>query len=1138
MKRRLTALLLVLALCLNLLPTVYAAEAATVTEASSEAEEEENPVEEVTVTVETQSDRAGYSTLDTVSYTYVNPEYEGEIDEDDLASMTQTSSATTNVTTSSKARSSSSTTTLYATDYNYTLEDAAADFREQMKAHAETITVLYCTDSGYISYFSDISSAAMEHTGVADEGDYLLKQYGGYTVNITGVRSDAVYYITYTYTINYYTTLEQETAVTERLEQVMAELIDDDMTDAEKALAIYDYICKNVTYDYDNLDDSTYKLKHTAYAALINGTAVCQGYAVLFYRMALMAGLDARYISGTVTTTGESHGWNIVQIGTMYYNLDSPWDSENYAEGFVPLCYDYFLLSDETFLYHGRNAIYSTDDFYEAYPMAEENYPLTKSRQTAILADGDCGEDVWWSLTYDGTLTISGTGDMTDYARGAAPWYAVARKITALVIEVDVNALGDFAFFNFTSLTDVTLASSVVSIGNYTFANCTALEMIEFYARVESIGTAAYVGATAQEENVFEGNAPTIEANAFTGVTAIAFYPEDDSSWTENVLTNYGGSLTWVSYPLSMSDASTDSNVLDGSVETTHDYTNATIEWNWADDYLSCVATIYCSTCGSGTDVDCIVMEVDGQEASCEDDGYRRYIAAVKVEGKNSYNIATIVTPATGHTAVTTPAVAATCTTAGRTESVSCSECGKTLVESSAIDAEGHIIGTSIAATCTTDGYDYCAVCGEALFTGAAKGHDYSSCTSKVTKTPTYTSTGTITYTYTCTRCGDSYSESESVDKLETTSIKGADITLSTTSYTYNGSARTPSVVVELDGEKLIKGTDYTVSYKNNTNVGTATVTITGKGNYKGSVQATFTINAKSLSSASVKLSTTSYTYSGSAKKPTPTVTLSGTKLTKGTDYSVSYKYIKNVGTATVTITGTGNYKGTVKATFTIKKLTPTITAAFTSKTLYYGSTGNYAKLSASTNGDAKLTYKSSNTKVATVSSSGKITATGVGTATITITSAATDNCKKTTKTIKITVKSLSAPSISKLTNSASKTLKVALSKKVSNATGYEIRYSTSASFSSYKSVKITSASTLTKTISSLTKNKTYYVKVRAYKTVGSSTAYSKWSTVMSLMITIYSFINPNGQNSFGLKFCPLLWRFRLHSLQNPDTIN
>ena len=65
-------------------------------------------------------------------------------------------------------------------------------------------------------------------------------------------------------------------------------------TEYGKIKAIYDYICQHVTYDFANLNNDSYDLKYTSYAALVNGTAVCQGYSALFYRMALEAGLDAR----------------------------------------------------------------------------------------------------------------------------------------------------------------------------------------------------------------------------------------------------------------------------------------------------------------------------------------------------------------------------------------------------------------------------------------------------------------------------------------------------------------------------------------------------------------------------------------------------------------------------------------------------------------------------------------------------------------------------------------------------------------------------------------------------------------------------------------------------------------------------
>ena len=74
------------------------------------------------------------------------------------------------------------------------------------------------------------------------------------------------------------------------------------------------------------------------------------------------------------------------------------------------------------------------------------------------------------------------------------------------------------------------------------------------------------------------------------------------------------------------------------------------------------------------------------------------------------------------------------------------------------------------------------------------------------------------------------------------TDISGATVTLSSTSYTYDGTAKKPGVTVTLAGQRLAEGTDYTVSYANNVNAGTATVTVTGKGSYTGAATASFTI--------------------------------------------------------------------------------------------------------------------------------------------------------------------------------------------------------------------------------------------------------------------------------------------------------
>ncbi len=139
--------------------------------------------------------------------------------------------------------------------------------------------------------------------------------------------------------------------------------------------------------------------------------------------------------------------------------------------------------------------------------------------------------------------------------------------------------------------------------------------------------------------------------------------------------------------------------------------------------------------------------------------------------------------------------------------------------------------------------------------------------------------------------------------------------TLDATSYMYDGTEKTPKVTV--DG--LTKGTDFDVEYTNNTNPGTATVTITGKGNYAGTITKTFTIKGISISGMIATLSTTSYIYDGIAKTPKVIVENGDKTLTLGTDYTVSYANNINAGTATVTITGIGIYAETIKKTFTIK---------------------------------------------------------------------------------------------------------------------------------------------------------------------------------------------------------------------------
>lgn len=135
---------------------------------------------------------------------------------------------------------------------------------------------------------------------------------------------------------------------------------------------------------------------------------------------------------------------------------------------------------------------------------------------------------------------------------------------------------------------------------------------------------------------------------------------------------------------------------------------------------------------------------------------------------------------------------------------------------------------------------------------------------------------------------------------------------------TYTGSAIEPEVTVTDGGTTLTLGTDYTIGYSANVNVGTATATITGKGNYSGEKAATFTISPKAVTNDGITVTIPSQSWTGSAIEPAVTVKDGETTLTLGTDYEVAYSNNVNAGTATATITGKGNYSDSKEATFTI----------------------------------------------------------------------------------------------------------------------------------------------------------------------------------------------------------------------------
>ena len=409
-------------------------------------------------------------------------------------------------------------------------------------------------------------------------------------------------------------------------------------------------------------------------------------------------------------------------------------------------------------------------------------------------------------------------------------------------------------------------------------------------------------------------------------------------------------------------------------------------------------------------------------------------------------------------------------------------------------------------------------------------------------------------------------------------SLNNGLLTLSETSYVYDGTYKKPAATVTFGGKVLQEGKDYTISYRNNLNVGVTTVIATGMGDYTGYTSKNFTITKRAMTGGTVSVAS-SVSFTGSNITPSVTVKVAGRTLTSGTDYTVSYSNNKNVGTSNVYVYGKGNYSGSLSAKFDIvpakqqiqkletkykgfyidwaqkgsatgydveysvkanmsgavskhltanKPDTLTVSGLSGDKTyyvrvrsytnvngkVYYGAWSDVKSIKTANNDITKATVSGISTKLFTGKAITQNVTVKVGN---TVLKNGTDytvsysNNKKVGKaTVKITGKGKyggvitktfkinpAKQEIQKLT-AKSKAFFVDWAQKGS-ATGYEIQYATNSKFTSAKKVTITNNKTDKTTVSKLSANKKYYVRVRSYTTVGGTKYYGAWSAVKNV---------------------------------------
>ena len=155
----------------------------------------------------------------------------------------------------------------------------------------------------------------------------------------------------------------------------------------------------------------------------------------------------------------------------------------------------------------------------------------------AALADqsGSCGDSLTWKLTAAGELTISGTGEMTEYSyENRPPWYASRASITSIKIENGITSLCNRAFQGCTAVTDVTVPPSVAKIDYLAFSQCSALTEVTVLNRDAVIGD--------NDHDVFQNCASGFTLRGFTDSTAEAYAETADHSFANP---RCGSDLTW-----------------------------------------------------------------------------------------------------------------------------------------------------------------------------------------------------------------------------------------------------------------------------------------------------------------------------------------------------------------------------------------------------------------------------------------------------------------------------------------------------------------------------------------------------------------------------------------------------------------
>ena len=620
---------------------------------------------------------------------------------------------------------------------------------------------------------------------------------------------------------------------------------------------------------------------------------------------------------------------------------------------------------------HSADIADTTAEAAEAVEAADPDEPAAATEEAAaeiegkeaamadgdVVASGSCGSYAKWTLTgtgYDLTLTISGSGAMRNYGESTSPWYSCSdygNKIKTIIIEDGITTIGAYAFYG-CDVNNVTISDSVTKIYNWAFSKCNSLTTITIPDSVTYLGTRVFFDSALVNITI-PGSVKNLGAELFLDCYFMTDVTISDgvTSIGECTFCDCTG-LTDITLPDSVKSIGESAFANTRRLNRIVIPAGVTSIANSAFNYSSAKLTIFCEKGSYAEEFAkkkgikyqyyCRTHSWDtrytvDKKATCTEEGSESIHCSVcGVIDESTIRTIPMAEHAYSNWTVTKEV---TCTEDGSREKT-CAICGDVVTEN--ILATGHAwedeYTTDKEATCTEEGSEsiHCSKCDtidEATIRAIPAAHKWNTAYT-TDKEPTYTEEGLESIH--CSVCdevreGTQRPVAKLLKPVSMLTISGI------AAKTYNGKAQTQAVVVKDGDTTLVEGTDYTVSYKNNTNAGTAYVIITGIGNYTDTVSKNFTIKkiantitAKSIvKSYSAQVQT--FDLGAKVKYGTPTYKSDNSAVTVSKAGKVTVK-AKFIGNANITITSPANTNYTSAKKTIVIKVMPTKTK-FTSVT-------------------------------------------------------------------------------------------------------------------------------------------------------------------------------------------------------------